>query len=73
MQRVLRPMGAFVFRNWHLTRRYLSWEVVFIFYAVVNAATIALIGVAANDFRMTLNLTIGALLWAFLSAMYHEI
>jgi ABC-2 type transport system permease protein len=73
MQRILRPMGAFVFRNWHLTRRYLSWEVVFVFYAVVSAATIALIGVAAKDFRMTLNLTMGALLWAFLSAMYHEI
>lgn len=73
MQRVWRPMGAFIFRNWHLTRRYFSWEIVFCFYAMVNAATIALIGVAANDFRMTLNLTMGALLWAFLSAMYHEI
>jgi ABC-2 type transport system permease protein len=73
MPRILRPMGAFIFRNLHLTRRYVSWEVVFVFYAVVNAATIALIGVAAKDFRLTLNLTIGALLWAFLSAMYHEI
>lgn len=66
-------MWAFVFRDWHLTRRYASWVVVFIFYSVVNSATIALIGVAANDFRLTLNLVMGALLWAFLSSMYHEI
>ncbi len=73
IERVLRPMWAFVFRDWHLTRRYASWVVVFIFYSVVNSATIALIGVAANDFRLTLNLVLGALLWAFLSSMYHEI
>ncbi len=73
IERVLRPMWAFVFRDWHLTRRYASWVVVFIFYSVVNSATIALIGVAAKDFRLTLNLVMGALLWAFLSAMYHEI
>jgi ABC-2 type transport system permease protein len=66
-------MWAFVFRDWHLTRRYASWVVVFIFYSVVNSATIALIGVAAKDFRLTLNLVMGALLWAFLSSMYHEI
>lgn len=73
IERVLRPMWAFVFRDWHLTRRYWSWVIVFMFYSVVNAATIALIGVAADDFRLTLNLVMGALLWAFLSAMYHEI
>lgn len=69
----MRPMWAFVFRDFHLTRRYFSWVVVFTFYAVVNSATIALIGVAAQDFRLTLNLVLGALLWAFLSSMYHEI
>lgn len=73
MERVIRPLWAFVFRDWHLARRYMSWEIVFLLYAVVSAATIALIGVAAKDFRLTLNLVLGAMLWAFLSAMYHEI
>lgn len=72
MQR-FRPMWAFVFRDWHLTRRYASWVVVFLFYSIVSAATVALIGVAAKDFRLTLNLVMGALMWTFLSAMYHEV
>jgi ABC-2 type transport system permease protein len=66
-------MWAFVFRDWHLTRRYFSWVVVFVFYAIVNSATIALIGKAQNDFRLTLTLLLGVLLWSFLSAMYNEI
>ena len=73
LERYVRPMWAFVFRDWHLTRRYLSWVVVFVFYAIVNSATIALIGKAQGDFRLTLTLLLGVLLWSFLSAMYNEI
>lgn len=73
IERVLRPMWAFVFRDWHLTRRYLSWVIVFMFYGLVSSASVALIGVAAKDFRLTLNLVMGVLLWSFLSAMFHEI
>lgn len=73
VERYVRPMWAFVFRDWHLTRRYFSWVVVFVFYAIVNSATIALIGKAQNDFRLTLTLLLGVLLWSFLSAMYNEI
>lgn len=69
----LRPLWAFVFRDFHLTRRYFSWVVVFTFYALVNSATIALIGVAAGDERLTLTLVLGVLLWSFLSAMFQEI
>ncbi|WP_457638144.1 ABC transporter permease [Oceanithermus sp.] len=69
----LRPLWAFVFRDFHLTRRYFSWVVVFTFYALVNSATIALIGVAAGDERPTLTLVLGVLLWSFLSAMFQEI
>lgn len=72
-ERFFRPMWAFVFRDWHLTRRYFSWVVVFVFYAIVNSATIALIGKAQGDFRLTLTLLLGVLLWSFLSAMYNEI
>lgn len=71
--RVLRPMWAFIFRDFHLTRRYIGWVIVFVFYALVNAAAIALIGVSQDDFRLTLNLVMGALMWSLLSSMYHEI
>jgi ABC-2 type transport system permease protein len=64
---------AFFYRDWQLTRRYWSWVVVFTFYATVTSATVALIGVAANDPRLTLTLTIGALLWTFLSVLFNEI
>ena len=62
---------AFFYRDWQLTRRYWSWVVVFTFYAIVTSATVALIGVAAHDPRLTLTLTIGALLWSFLSVLFN--
>jgi ABC-2 type transport system permease protein len=37
--------------------------VVFTFYAMVNLATSALIGVAAKDEQLTLTLIAGVLLW----------
>src|SRR5918912_1344958 len=73
MEQVLRQAWAFVFRDYHLTRRYMSWVVVFTFYAIVNSATIALIGVAAGDRRLTLTLMVGVLLWGFLSVLFNEI
>src|SRR4030095_5392672 len=73
MEHVLRQTWAFVFRDYHLTRRYFSWVVVFTFYAVVNSATVVLIGVAANDRRLTLTLLVGVLLWGFLSVIFNEI
>jgi ABC-2 type transport system permease protein len=66
-------MLAFVFRNYHLTRRYFGWVVVFSFYAIVNSATIALIGVSVNDPRLTMTLVIGAMLWGFLSLLFNEV
>src|SRR5215813_8458191 len=68
-----RQLMAFVFRDFSLTKRYLGWVVVFTFYAMVNSATIALIGVAAKDEQLTLTLIVGALLWNFLSVLYNEI
>jgi len=66
-------MLAFVFRNYHLTRRYFGWVVVFSFYAIVNSATIALIGVAMNDPRLTMTLVIGAMMWGFLSQLFNDV
>jgi ABC-2 type transport system permease protein len=68
-----RAAGAFVFRDYHLTRRYFSWVLVFTFYAIVNSATIVLIGVAGQDQLLTLNLILGVLMWSFLSVLFGEI
>jgi ABC-2 type transport system permease protein len=40
---------------------------------VVNSATVVLIGVAANDRRLTLMLTVGVMLWGLLSVVFQEI
>ncbi len=71
--RQLRAGGAFVFRDYHLTRRYASWFIVFAFYDIVNAATIVLIGVAGGSTGLTLTLILGVLMWSFLSRLFGEI
>jgi ABC-2 type transport system permease protein len=73
VDRTLRQTWAFVFRGYHLTRRYISWVIVFNFYALTGSAAVALIGVAAHDHQLTLTLVVGALLWNFLSVLYNEI
>src|SRR5216684_3847867 len=73
METVMRQTWAFLFRGYHLTRRYISWVIVFDFYALVTSATVALIGVAAHDYQLILTLVVGALLWNFLSTLYNEI
>ncbi|MFN2530345.1 MAG: ABC transporter permease [Pyrinomonadaceae bacterium] len=73
METVMRQTWAFLFRGYHLSRRYISWVIVFNFYALVTSATVALIGVAARDYQLTLTLVVGALLWNYLSWLYNEI
>jgi len=73
VETTMRQTWAFIFRGYHLTRRYISWVIVFNFYALVTSATVALIGVAAQDYQLTLTLVVGALLWNFLSSLYNEI
>jgi ABC-2 type transport system permease protein len=73
METAMRQTWAFLFRGYHITRRYIGWVIVFNFYALVTSATVALIGVAANDYQMTLTLVVGALLWNYLSWLYNEI
>src|SRR5438046_89245 len=73
VERSLRQTWAFMFRGYHLTRRYISWVIVFNFYALTGSAAVALIGVAAHDHQLTLTLVVGALLWNFLSTLYNEI
>lgn len=67
---------AFVERNLNLVKRYLSWEIVFLFYNVINTLTIGLIAYnmpPEERAATTLYLIIGALLWGFLSVIFMEI
>lgn len=70
--RELRATYAFVERNFNLVRRYLNWEIVFLFYSIINALTIGFIGVTTGPDEV-LFLTVGALLWGFLSVLFHEV
>jgi ABC-2 type transport system permease protein len=63
---------AFVERNFALIKRYIGWEVVFLAYNVVNALAIGLIGIRLGK-EMVLYLIIGAMVWGFLSVLFHEI
>ena len=72
----LRAGGAVLTRNLHMVRRYLSWELVFLFYSVINVLTIGLIAYAEPArarSSMVLYLAIGALLWGFLSLLFQEV
>ena len=73
MEAVMRQTWAFMFRGYHITRRYIGWVIVFNFYALVTSATVALIGVAQGNYQLTLTLIVGALLWNYLSRLYEEI
>jgi ABC-2 type transport system permease protein len=63
---------AFLERNFALIRRYLGWEVVFLVYNVMNALAIGLIGVRMGK-EMVMYLVVGAMVWGFLSILFHEI
>lgn len=73
MEAVMRQTWAFLFRGYHITRRYIGWVVVFNFYALVTSASVALIGVAEGNYQLTVKLIVGALLWNYLSRLYEEI
>ncbi|MDD3627258.1 MAG: ABC transporter permease [bacterium] len=69
----LRATAGFVERNFNLIKRYLGWEIVFMVYTIVNTITIGLIGVTSGDPQKVVFLIIGALLWGFLSIIFHEV
>jgi ABC-2 type transport system permease protein len=51
----------------------MGWEIVFLTYTVVNVLSIAFIGVAMGDPQKVLYLVVGAVLWGFLSLLFHDI
>jgi ABC-2 type transport system permease protein len=72
----LNAMYAFVERSFTLVRRYFAWEVVFLFYNVVNTLTIGLIGFTTNTEQReytVLFLVVGALFWGFMSILFEEV
>ncbi|MBN2381711.1 ABC transporter permease [bacterium] len=64
---------AFVERWYYIVKRYASWEIVFLVYSLINALTIGLIGVGSKDADRVLYLVIGALLWGYLSVIFHDL
>src|SRR3954451_5950558 len=73
---------AFVERQTNLWKRHWAWEVVWLFYGVVNTLAITFIakqltnegvvsGAAAN--KLLLFLLIGTLVWAYLSAVLDDV
>lgn len=71
---------AFMARNWHLTRRYWGWEVVWFFYSLTTALSVIFIAQGAQtltgspaDFDvqyLTMYLIIGTLVWHYLSNIF---
>ena len=58
MQRILlelRGATAFVRRNFHLTKRYWKWELVWFVYTMANAVTMGFIGRGFQMFGATVN------------------
>ena len=68
----IKSLYAFVERNFNLVKRYLGWEIVFMVYNIVNALTIGFIGVTQGK-ETVLYLVVGAMLWGFLSILFHEV
>lgn len=75
---VLRQMGAFVKRNFDLSRRYLGWEIVFLIYHVVGALAIGFLAKSMNTEgtqfdTLMLFLLVGSIMWVYLSSIFHEV
>lgn len=80
--RELRASYAFIERNINLSKRYWGWEVVFLCYSIAGALSVLYIGRAADEFgsgahintsRLILYLTVGALIWSYLSSVFDSI
>lgn len=70
---------AFVARNWHLTKRYWGWEIVWLVYSTTNGLAVTFIAAGANALDsaaqidvqfFTLYLLLGTLVWRFLSNIF---
>ncbi len=81
--REVKASYAFIERNFNLTKRYFTWEIVFMVYSVVQALSILYIGDSMGVgpaaikgpalARVILFLSIGALVWSYLSTVFEII
>src|SRR5215472_12618063 len=71
-----RASYAFFERNWNLTKRYWAWEVVWLFYNIVNGLSVMYIGLSApglppsQQAGFILTLLIGTSVWSYLSVTF---
>lgn len=79
-----RATYAFFERNWNLTKRYWTWEIVWLVYNIVNAMSVTYIGAAAqllpgaqgakiNTSPLILYLLIGTSVWSYLSVTFEGV
>jgi ABC-2 type transport system permease protein len=77
-----RASYAFFERNWNLTKRYWGWELVWLFYNVINALSVTLISKnsqllgnvsQAQIDSLTLYLLIGTSVWSYLSVTFEGV
>jgi ABC-2 type transport system permease protein len=77
-----RASYAFFERNWNLTKRYWGWEIVWLFYNVINALSVTLISKntqllgsvsQAQVDSITLYLLIGTSVWSYLSITFEGV
>jgi ABC-2 type transport system permease protein len=78
--RETRASYAFIERNYHLTRRYLGWEIVFLAYSLVNSLAILFLGASIQMRDATfsgqgliLYLLVGTLVWGYLAVVFDVI
>ncbi|HET8628769.1 MAG TPA: ABC transporter permease [Thermomicrobiales bacterium] len=73
--REVRSSYAFVERNWNLTRRYWGWEIAFFIYRLASSLSVVYIGKAqgASGRELIVFLTVGTLVWEYLSAVFSNI
>jgi len=71
-----RASYAFFERNWNLTKRYWAWELVWLFYNIVNGLSVMYIGLSApglpksQQAGFVLTLLIGTAVWSYLSVTF---
>ena len=81
----LRASYAFVERNINLVKRYWGWEVVWLLYTIANSLAVVLMAgginaavdaealTKAQQDRLVLFLTVGALVWHYLAVVFETV
>lgn len=73
---------AFLARNFHLTKRYWGWEVVWLIYSITNSLAVTFIAAGSAQItgdsnidvpHFTLYLLLGTLVWHFLSGIFNAV